>query len=245
MPLPRRSPFVALLLSAALLTPTLAQTPPAPTETQADLLARLTPDQTSHFNSAGKFFNSGDYAAALPQFRQLLTDVPNDPILTKYTAEAALNTGDTTYALSLITPLLQANPNDWQAHTLRARIAAQTSDPATRDAEIARIAALRQDGIIPPVIRQYPLERVKVGDRSLLIFQSLFPWAPTRSTTTPSSSTPPANSTSASPPKAATSTRSSSPKNTLLKPPAGTAFSPTTATATREPTPEASTSKRT
>ena len=165
-----------LLLSIALLTPSLAQTPPPTTETQADLLARLTPDQKSRFDSAARLFNSGDFTAALPQFRQLLTDLPNDPILAKYTAEAALNTGDTTYALSLIAPILQTNLTDWQAHTLRARIAAQTNDAATRDSEIARIAALRQQGLIPAALRQYPIERVKVGDRSLLIFQSLFPW---------------------------------------------------------------------
>ncbi|CAN5399393.1 hypothetical protein BH10ACI4_BH10ACI4_12340 [soil metagenome] len=147
-----------------------------PMETQAEALGRMSADQATRFQGAVKLFSSGDFAGALVPLRQLLTELPGEPIVSKYAAEAALNTGDSAYALGLVSAVLHSNEEDWQAHTLRVRLAAQSGDAATRDAEIARLADLRAKGVVPLGLRQYPVERVKVGEGSLLIFQSLFPW---------------------------------------------------------------------
>jgi tetratricopeptide (TPR) repeat protein len=145
-------------------------------ETASEFRAAMTPAQLARWTAAAKLFDTGDFTSALHALRALQAELPADAFLAKYTAEAAIDTGDYPYALQLISPILEVNPDDWQAHTLRARLAAQTADAPERDRQIAQLALLRSKGIVPQKLRQYPIERVKVGDQSLLIFQSLFPW---------------------------------------------------------------------
>ena len=167
------------LLITGLLTESAAAQAVATTshlEIGAESVAQMNPDQKVRFDTAAKAFGAGDYAAALPPLRQLVEELPADSFLAKYAAEAAINVGEYSYTAQLVSSVLSSNPNDWQAHTLRARLAAQQGDSSTRDTEIAQLASLRQKGIVPQQLTQFPIERVKVGNKSLLIFQSLFPW---------------------------------------------------------------------
>jgi hypothetical protein len=40
--------------------------------------------------------------------------------------------------------------------------------------------SLSQAGVVPHQVTQFPIEHVKLGDRSLVIFQSLYPWGNSR-----------------------------------------------------------------
>jgi hypothetical protein len=137
-------------------------------------------DQKARLTAAVQQFTKEDYAGSLAGLRQLLVEIPGDPLMSKFAAEAAINTGDYPTARSLISGVLATNPDDWQAHTLHARLTAQEGDGPARDAEIKAIKAMGQKGTMPQNVTQFPIERVKVGDRSLLIFQSVYPWGKSR-----------------------------------------------------------------
>src|SRR6476646_2986353 len=122
---------------------------PAHLETGAESVAQMSADQKARFDSASKAFGAGEYTAALPPLRQLVVELPGDSFLAKYAAEAAINVGEYPFAQQLVSSVLGRTPNDWQAHTLRARLAAHQWDSSTRDAEIAQLATLRQKGIVP------------------------------------------------------------------------------------------------
>lgn len=178
-----RSPFfVALVVILICITPLAiwgqTSAPPAAlhAESTQELVARLTPQQKQRFTDAGKAFGSQHYTDALGSYKLLLNDLPGDPILAKYASEAALNTGDTSYALSLVRPLAQANPDDWQASALLTRAYAESGDKVGRDAGFAHMLDLHKRGITPQRLQQYVVERVKVDGKSLLIFTSLEPW---------------------------------------------------------------------
>jgi hypothetical protein len=150
----------------------------APVETAQALVARLTPAQKQQFDEAGKAYNAGHFADALVAYKLLLRDLPGDPVLAKFAGEAALNIGDTAFALQTLKPVTQSNPNDWQAVALLTRASAESGDKAGRDAGIAQMLDLRKRGIARSRAPQYIVERTKAGDHVVLIFASLEPWGP-------------------------------------------------------------------
>ena len=167
--------------SAAFCEGVLAQAPASPaslTETVQDLAGRLTPEQKQVFDDATKAFNAQHYADSLSSFRRLLTQLPGDSILSKFAAEAALNVGETSFAISTLRPLAAANSNDWQASALLTRACAESGDTTGRDSGMAHMLDLYRQGIIPPNMRQYVLERIKSGTNVLQIRTSLEPWGP-------------------------------------------------------------------
>ena len=145
-------------------------------ESAQELIARLTPDQKQQYDAAVQNFNGQNYADALVHYKALLKELPTDPILLKFSSESALNTGDTTYALNNLKPVAQANPDDWQAAGLLTRAYAESGDKTDRDAGIAHMIELHKRGLTPPHMQQYLLERVVVGNKTVLIFTSLEPW---------------------------------------------------------------------
>jgi hypothetical protein len=150
--------------------------PATPVETQKALVARLTAPQKQQFDDAGKAFSAAHFADALVVYKLLLKDLPGDPVLSKFAGEAALDIGDTTFALATLKPIAQSNPDDWQAVALLTRAYAESGDKAGRDAGIAQMLDLHKRGITPPGTRQFIVERTKVGDHVVLIFVSLAPW---------------------------------------------------------------------
>ena len=169
-----------LLMALSIVAPLHGQVPPVPhplpLESPHDLLAKLTPIQKEQFDDAGSAFNRRQFADALALYKLLLKNLPGDSVLSKFAAESALNTGDTSFALDTIKPLAQANPDDWQAVALLTRACAETGDKSCRDSGMARMLDLHKRGLTLPSMQQYLLERVKIDNGSLLIFTSLAPW---------------------------------------------------------------------
>ena len=151
--------------------------PASPTETIQDLAARLTPEQKQLFDGGTKAFDTQHHADSLAAFKQLLTHLPGDPILSKFAGEAALNVGETSLAISTLKPLAAANPNDWQAAGLLTRACAEAGDTACRDSGMTHMLDLHRQGITPPNTRQYVLETIK-SENTMLIRTSLEPWGP-------------------------------------------------------------------
>jgi hypothetical protein len=145
-------------------------------ESTEDLVTRLTPQQKQQFADAGKAFSGQQYAEAFPIYKQLLSELPGDAVLSKFASEAALNSGDTSFALSALKPLAQADPDDWQAAALLTRACAESGDTSCRDSGIAHMLDLHRRGITPAGMQRYIVERVKAGENSLLIWTSLEPW---------------------------------------------------------------------
>jgi hypothetical protein len=147
-------------------------------ETGEELDARLTPAQRQQFDAAKKAQLAKQYAEASANFKALLRDLPGDSLLTKWSSDAALEMGDSAYALGVLKPLVLANPEDWQAVSMLARAAAESGDGQTRNAAMINMGMLRQHGITPPNMLDYVLERMKVGENVMTIRCSLVPWGP-------------------------------------------------------------------
>ena len=152
-------------------------TAPQQTETVQELVSRLTPPQKAVYDEAAQAFGAMRFPESLTAFKKLLEQLPGDPVLSKFTAEAALNTdGSSSYALTLLKPVAAADANDWQAAALLTRACAETGDSSCRDAGMAHMLELHQKGVIPGNITQYIIERVAVGDNTLVIWTSTVPW---------------------------------------------------------------------
>lgn len=140
--------------------------------------AQLSPEQNQRFDDGRKAFGEKRYADALIIFKRLLIEAPGNAFVAKFASEAALNTGETSFAVSALKPIAQANADDWQAAALLVRACAESGDVACRNSEMAHMAALHERGVTPASLQQYPVERVKVGANTLLIRMSLVPWGP-------------------------------------------------------------------
>jgi hypothetical protein len=153
-----------------------ATTTPTQRESPQDLLAKLNAQQKEQFEQAGKSSGAKQYADALASYKRLLTDIPGDVVLSKFASEAAINAGDTAFALNTLKPIAQADPDDWQAAALLTRACAESGDTSCRDSGIAHMLDLRTRGITPLGMRQYIVEHVKTDENTLLIWTSLEPW---------------------------------------------------------------------
>jgi len=172
--------LLALLSSASIGSIGFAQTSPTPTavktETTQDLVARLTPQQKQQFDGASKAFGEHRYADSMAMHQELLKAYPGDPILLKFSTEDALENGDPAAAMHILTPLVQADPDDWQTAALLTHACAEAGDKPCRDVQMDHMIALHARGIVPSGLQQYPVERVRIGENTLLINTSLVPW---------------------------------------------------------------------
>jgi hypothetical protein len=145
-------------------------------ETAQDLLARMSPQQKQQFDDAAKASREQRYSDGFAIYKQLLTELPGDAVLSKFACETAINAGNSSFALNTLRPIAQADPYDWQAAALLTRACAETGDATCRDAGIAHMLDLQRRGITPPRMQQYVVERVKTGENILQISTSLVPW---------------------------------------------------------------------
>jgi hypothetical protein len=170
---------LSMFLPESVFAQNTATSPAAPVsqrETTEGLVAKLNPQQKQRFDEAGKLFGGQHYAEALPIYKQLLVELPADAMLSKFASEAAVNSGDAGYALTTLKPLAAADPDDWQFAALLTRACAESGDTACRDSGIAHMLDLRHRGVTPLGMRDYIVERVKVGENTLIIRTSLEPW---------------------------------------------------------------------
>ncbi len=164
--------LASLHINAAQATTSQSQQPRSPNES----LTALTPEQHQQYDAASKDFSAGNYADALVIYKSLLAAHPGDPLFSKFAAEAAINTGDTAYAIQTLQPIEARNADDWQAATLLARAYAESGDKQHRDAEMLRLADLHKRGITPPRLTQYIIEKIHADNRVIILFNSLEPW---------------------------------------------------------------------
>ncbi len=115
-------------------------------------LASLTPEQKTLFDDANKSFSAGDFAGALPKLRRLHEQVPENDVVAKFTAEAAINTGESALAASLLDPVLRANPDDPQGLGIEAHLYGQQHDITRRDAVMDRLQKLHDSGKPVPAV---------------------------------------------------------------------------------------------
>jgi hypothetical protein len=144
-------------------------------ETESELDARLSQVQKQQFDAAKKALQARKYREALAGFKALLNEFPGDSLLTKWTSDSAIESGDSAFAAGLLKPLVQTNFEDWQAVTMLARAAAESGDRQTRDAAMINMTLLRQHGLNLP---QYTLERLVVGENTMTIQCFLAPAGP-------------------------------------------------------------------
>jgi len=153
-------------------------------------LDQLTSEQKQKFEESFRLFQEQSYGDALAIDKQLLAAVPaNTPahvLIAKFAAEAALDTGDNSFALGALQPIEAANANDWQAAALLARAYAEAGDKAQRDAELAHLVDLHKRAVDPQIaqLTQIPLETIPftkgTGSAAvkgtIRVFYSLEPW---------------------------------------------------------------------
>ncbi len=168
--------ILSILTAAASLGQSTQEESSPHVESTQELIARLTPQQRDQYDQAGNAFNTQQYAEAVRIYNLLLKDLPGDPVLAKFSAEASLNAGDTTIALIALKPIAQASPDDWQAAALLTRACAESGDKTCRDSGIAHMLDLHKHHLTPPHMQQYIVERMKVGQKTLIIYTSLEPW---------------------------------------------------------------------
>jgi hypothetical protein len=147
-------------------------------ETEQELETRMTADQTQQFQAAKKAQLTKNYAEASAGFKALQQQFPDDLLLKKWSADAALSAGDSAYALGLLKPVFLDNVEDRQIVLMVAQSAAESGDLRTRNAAMYAMGLLRKHGMTPPNQHDYVLERVKVGDNLMTIWCSLVPWGP-------------------------------------------------------------------
>jgi hypothetical protein len=151
-------------------------TPPAPAESTPDLITKLNLQQRQKFDDALQASKARRYADALTNFRALLTELPGDTLLSKFACESALNLGDRSFAVTVVKPIADADPSDWQAAALLTRACAESGDTPCRDRGMARMIGLHHQGVTPKGMRDYAVEDIKVGENMLEIRTSLEPW---------------------------------------------------------------------
>jgi tetratricopeptide (TPR) repeat protein len=150
--------------------------PNAPMESPQDLSAKLTPEQRQQFENGMRAFNAKRYADALTNFNTLLKQLPGDALLSKFAGDSALNMGDQRLALTLVEPVVQADPGDWQAAAILTRACAESGNKTCRNNGMAHMLDLHQRGVAPQRMRDYVLEQIKLGANTLEIRTSLEPW---------------------------------------------------------------------
>ena len=172
--------FVILILSSpvALSAQAISANGASHIETRQDLLAHVTPAQAQEFMNADKAYSAHQFSEALARLKTLETELPDDPLVRKLAASAALQAGDTAVALEQLRPIAQASADDWQAAALLTQAYAESGDKVNRDAGMAHMQDLHKRGLTPPTLKQYTVERVSLGNNTLVIQSSLEPWGP-------------------------------------------------------------------
>ena len=158
-----------------------AKTPESASTAASDPLSQLSPDQRQMYDTATRQFSAERYADAFPAFKTLLAEVPTGPthlLISKYASEAALNIGDYSFAKNTLKPIAEADPNDWQAAGMLARLYAETGDKQARDAELAHIVDLHKRAVSPQIagMKQILIERISIPTGSIRMWYSLEPW---------------------------------------------------------------------
>src|ERR1035441_2911322 len=178
----------ATIMMAGLLIAQLSLTAQEPTircDPPAGSLGRLTRTQKKAFMESQDLFILGRYADALRELRGLLSQVPPDTpaqsAMAERTAEAAIEAGERTYAISLLKPIEERDGGDCPARTLLARAYAEERQSAERDVEISALTELHKQAPQSPAgkLDAFLLEKYGLkGGGAVTIACVLRPWGP-------------------------------------------------------------------
>jgi hypothetical protein len=134
----------------------------------SDSPADLSPENRALFDAVRDAAQQGRDTDVLVDGRKLLSALKPDSALanfvTQLTAGAAIETGETSYALSLIKPFAEAHPNDWHAAALLVRACAESGENALRDQQIAHLLDLHKQTSDPDFakLHVFPIQKVKL-----------------------------------------------------------------------------------
>jgi hypothetical protein len=133
-------------------------------------------------------FTAEHYSDALGIFQNILSHLsagaPCRVQIAKFAAEAAINTGDRSFALDTLKPITDSDASDWQAAGMLARAYAETGQKEQRDTELAQLIDLHTRAVSPQIakLQQILLERIPLASGSIRIWYSLEPGAGSRRT---------------------------------------------------------------
>jgi hypothetical protein len=162
-----------------------AQQPTTRCDPAPGSLSSLTRSQKKAFMESQNTFIAERYGEALGELRVLLAQLPQDTpahsAMAERTAEAALQAGERTYAISLLKPIEERDGTDCPVRTLLARAYAEEGLSAERDAEISALTELHKRAPDSPIgkLDAFLLEqhRLKSGG-AVTIAYILRPWGP-------------------------------------------------------------------
>ncbi len=146
-----------------------------------DQIADLSPEKRALLDALQDAAQQGRDADVLAEGRKLLPGLtPNSQLadmVTLMTAQAAVETGETSYALTLIKHLADAHPQDWRAAALLVRAYAESGQQALRDAQVSHLIDLHKQTSDPDFakLHTFPIERVKLHSGYALF---LYPFEP-------------------------------------------------------------------
>jgi len=141
----------------------------------------LSPENRARLNALRDAVNRYDNPDILANGRILLPALKPGTVLsdaiTKLTAQAALETGDTNYALTLIKPLAELPPTDWVAAELLARLYAESENKELRDRQIAHLLDLHSHTSDKQFAEQltFTIQRIKLHSGYAVL---LYPFKP-------------------------------------------------------------------
>jgi hypothetical protein len=147
----------------------------------SDSLADLSPENRALFDALRDAAQQGRDADVLADGLKLLPALKPDSALanfvTQLTAGAAIETGKTSDALTLLKPLADAHPNDWHAAALLARAYAESGEKTLRDQQIAHLLDLHKQTSDPDFAKLhiFPIQKVKLRS-GFAVF--LYPFEP-------------------------------------------------------------------
>ncbi len=161
----------AFCLIAALCLP--AQQQPARDDAEnvrvnGDSLADLSPENRALFDAVRDAAEQGRDADVLADGLRLLSALKPDSALanfvTQLTAAAAIETGKTSDALTLLKPVADAHPQDWHAAALLVRAYAESGEKALRDQQIVHLLDLHKQTSDPDFakLHVFPIEKIKL-----------------------------------------------------------------------------------
>ena len=146
-------------------------------------LAELSPENRALFDALQEAAEKGHDAETLEDGKKLLPalkpDTPLANFVTQITANAALDVGETTYALALVKPLAEAHSKNWRAATLLARLYAESGERTLRNQQIASVITLHKQTTDADFgkLHVFPIQKVALHS-GYAVF--LYPFEPLR-----------------------------------------------------------------
>lgn len=171
-----RAAILTCVVSITLATASAQQTPPPEPQTTPSFSS---PDLQAQFEHARQQAASGDWPGALASLKPLHLILPDDVDLTRFIVEAAIDAGDSAYALSQLKPLVDSKPGNWQELMLMARAYAEAHDAANRDAALTTLEDLHHFGRHAKLnaVQVFLVERVPLEKGHFDLYYSLVPWS--------------------------------------------------------------------